>query len=226
MIGLFDPLFWVVVGPGILLGIIAQVWVQSAYRRARQVPAPMSGAEVARVILDASGLHNVKVERVSGFLEDHYDPRAQVIRLSPEVYGTRSVAAMGIAAHEVGHALQHAEGYAPLVVRNAAVGIANFGSGAGLWLLILGIIFSIPALLWAGIILFSGTVFFQVVNLPVEFNASARAKAILARLGVVDQRSASLVNSVLTAAALTYVAATLQAVLTLIYYLMLAQRRD
>ena len=226
MIGLFDPLFWVVVGPGILLGIIAQVWVQSAYRRARQVPAPMSGAEVARVILDASGLHNVKVERVAGFLEDHYDPRAQVIRLSPEVYGTRSVAAMGIAAHEVGHALQHAEGYAPLVVRNAAVGIANFGSGAGLWLLILGIIFSIPALLWAGIILFSGTVFFQVVNLPVEFNASARAKAILARLGVVDQRSASLVNSVLTAAALTYVAATLQAVLTLIYYLMLAQRRD
>ncbi len=226
MIGLFDPLFWVVVGPGILLGIIAQVWVQSAYRRAREVPAPMSGAEVARVILDAWGLHNVKVERVSGFLEDHYDPRAQVIRLSPEVYGTRSVAAMGIAAHEVGHALQHAQGYAPLVVRNAAVGIANFGSGAGLWLLILGIIFSIPALLWAGVILFSGTVFFQVVNLPVEFNASARAKAILAQLGIVDQRSASLVNSVLTAAALTYVAATLQAVLTLVYYLMLAQRRD
>jgi Zn-dependent membrane protease YugP len=226
MIGLFDPLFWVVVGPGVLLGIITQIWVQSAYRRARQVPALMSGAEVARVILDASGLHNVKVERVSGFLEDHYDPRGRVIRLSPEVYGTRTVAAMGIAAHEVGHALQHAEGYAPLVVRNAAVGIANLGSGAGLWLLILGIIFSIPALLWAGVILFAGTVFFQVVNLPVEFNASARAKAILAQLGVVDHRSASLVNSVLTAAALTYVAATLQAVLTLIYYLMLAQRRE
>jgi len=226
MIGMFDPLFWILVGPALILGIIAQIWVQAAYRRAREVPAPMSGAEVARVILNAWGLHNVKVERVGGFLEDHYDPRTQVIRLSPEVYGSRSVAAMGIAAHEVGHALQHAEGYAPLAVRNAAVGIANLGSGAGLWLLILGIVFSIPVLAWVGVILFAGTVFFQLVNLPVEFNASARAKAVLAQLGIVDQRSVSLVNSVLTAAALTYVAATLQAILTLVYYLILLQRRE
>jgi Zn-dependent membrane protease YugP len=221
---MLDPLFWILVGPALVLGIIAQIWVRSAYARASHEPAPMSGAEAARYILSAAGLHDVSVERVAGFLTDHYDPQDRVVRLSPEVYGSRTVAAMGIAAHEVGHALQHAENYGALAVRNAAVGIANFGSSAGLWMLIFGILLTSPVLLWAGILLFSGTVFFQLVNLPVEFNASARARRVLAQLGLVDPRAQSLVNSVLAAAALTYVAATLQAFLTLLYYVLLAQR--
>lgn len=226
MIGPFDPLFWMLVGPALLLGIIAQIWVHSAFSRGLRVRAPLSGAETARMILDAAGLHHVRVETSPGMLSDHYDPHAQVIRLSPQVFMSRSVASMGIAAHEAGHALQHAEGYAPLAVRNAAVGLANFGSGAGIWLLIFGLILSIPALTWLGVILFSGAVFFQVVNLPVEFNASARAKALLLRMGLVDSESQRVVNSILTAAALTYVAATLQAVLTLVYYILLVRERE
>lgn len=226
MIGVFDPLFWILVGPALLLGLIAQFWVRWAFARARQVPAPLTGAETAHAILSAAGIHDVAIEPGEGFLSDHYDPEAKVIRLSPDVFAGRSVAAMGIAAHEVGHALQDAEGYEMLGVRNAAVGIANLGSGSGVWLFILGILFSIPILVWIGIVLFSGTVFFQLVNLPVEFNASARAKALLARMGLVDPRSQRLVNTVLTAAALTYVAAALQAVLTLVYYLIVARNRE
>lgn len=226
MIGVFDPLFWILVGPALLLGLIAQFWVRWAFARARQVPAPLTGAETAYAVLSAAGIHDVAIEPGEGFLSDHYDPEAKVIRLSPDVFAGRSVAAMGIAAHEVGHALQDAEGYEMLGVRNAAVGIANLGSGSGVWLFILGILFSIPILVWIGIVLFSGTVFFQLVNLPVEFNASARAKALLARMGLVDPRSQRLVNTVLTAAALTYVAAALQAVLTLVYYLIVARNRE
>ncbi len=226
MIGVFDPLFWILVGPALLLGIIAQIWVQSAFSRAQRALAPYSGAETASLILQAAGIHDVKIEPVEGLLTDHYDPIRRVIRLSRGVFASRSVAAMGIAAHEAGHALQHAEGYAPLVVRNAAVGLAHFGSGAGVWLLLLGLIFSIPVLAWVGVLLFSGAVFFQVINLPVEFNASARAKAVLLRMGLVDNRSQRLVNSILTAAALTYVAATLQAVLSLIYYVIILRNRD
>lgn len=225
MIGVFDPLFWILVGPALLLGLIARFWVGWAIARARQVPAPLTGAETAYAVLSAAGIHDVAIEPGKGFLSDHYDPEAKVIRLSPDVFAGRSVAAMGIAAHEVGHALQDAEGYEMLGVRNAAVGIANLGSGSGVWLFILGILFSIPILVWIGIVLFSGTVFFQLVNLPVEFNASARAKALLARMGLVDPRSQRLVNTVLTAAALTYVAAALQAVLTL-YYLIVARNRE
>ncbi len=242
MIGLFDPLFWILVGPPVLLGIIAQIWVRSAFARAAEIPARLSGAEAAREILAAAGLVGVSepigsektlgrrsgvgIERVGEFLGDHYDPRDKVVRLSPEVYGGRSLAALGIAAHEVGHALQDAQKYPALALRNAAVGIASFGSGAGVWILIFGLVFSVPALIWAGIILFSGVVLFQVLNLPVEFDASARAKAVLARMGLVDAASMRYVNAVLTAAALTYVAATLQSVMTLIYYVLLARNRE
>jgi len=222
----WDVNFWLIISPALLLGIIAQIWVRSAYARAQRQPAPVTGAEAARAILDSAGLSDVSVEVVPGFLSDHYDPRSKVLRLSPQVYKSHSLAAVGIAAHEVGHAIQDAQGYAPLAIRNAAVPAANFGSGAGVWLLILGLIFSAPALLWAGVVLFSGVVVFQLVNLPVEFNASARAKRLLGRVGVVDSRSMGYVNSVLSAAALTYVAATLQAILTLLYYVMLARSRD
>ncbi|MBU4398034.1 MAG: zinc metallopeptidase, partial [Planctomycetes bacterium] len=147
-----------------------------------------------------------------------YDPRAKVLRLSPEVYQNRTLASVGIAAHEAGHAIQHAHGYAPLVVRNAAVPLAGFGSNAGFILLIIGAIMNLPPLILLGIGLFAVVVVFQVVNLPVEFNASSRAKAQLVGLGIVNDQELTYVNKVLNAAALTYVAATLQAILTLLYY--------
>jgi Zn-dependent membrane protease YugP len=165
-------------------------------------------------------LEYVEIEDVPGHLSDHYDPRHKVLRLSHDVANSRSLAAVGIAAHEAGHAIQDALNYAPLVVRNAAVPAANFGSGVSFILLILGFILSFPPLLWLGIGAFSCVVFFQVVNLPVEFNASTRAKQQLVGLGIVDAEEMTYVNKVLNAAALTYVAATLQSILTLLYYLM------
>jgi Zn-dependent membrane protease YugP len=159
---------------------------------------------------------------VPGQLSDHYDPSERVLRLSPEVFQSRSLAAVGIAAHEAGHAIQHAHGYVPLTIRNLAVPVANFGTGISGLLLFLGIIMNVPGLLWAGIIAFSGFVFFQLINLPVEFNASSRAKAELVGLGIVRHQEMGAVNSVLNAAALTYVAATLQSVLTLLYYILRA----
>ncbi len=212
--------------PAFVLGLLAQIWVKSAYAAAQRQPAPLSGAAAARHILDSAGLQGVDIEAVPGRLSDHYDPRAKVLRLSHEVYQSRSLAAVGIAAHEAGHAIQDARAYAPLVIRNAAVPVAAFGSGAGMWMLIGGLIFNIYALALAGIVLFSCVVFFQVVNLPVEFNASSRAKAQLAKLGIVSQQEMGYVNKVLNAAALTYVAATLQAIMTLLYYLSLFSSRD
>jgi len=190
------------------------------------MPAPLSGAAAARHVLDSAGLTGVEIEMVPGHLSDHYDPREKVLRLSSEVYQSRSLAAVGIAAHEAGHAIQDARAYAPLVVRNAAVPVAGFGSGAFFILLILGLALQVPWLIWAGIIAFSGIVLFQVVNLPVEFNASARAKAQLVELGIVPSDQMVYVNRVLNAAALTYVAATLQAILTLLYYIMRFSNRD
>lgn len=226
MIGLFDPMFWMMVGPFFLLGLIAQIWVKSAFARAQRRPAPLSGAAAARHILDSAGLQNVDIERVPGHLSDHYDPRHKVLRLSPKVYESRSLAAVGIAAHEAGHAIQDARAYVPLVIRNAAVPAAGFGSNSAFFLIILGLIFqSLSFLLWVGIALFGCVVFFQLVNLPVEFNASRRAKAQLDQLGIVDSQGMVYVNSVLSAAAMTYVAATLQAVMTLAYYIMIARNR-
>jgi Zn-dependent membrane protease YugP len=216
----FDFGLLIFIAPALLLGIWAQMRVRSTYAHANQVPAQLSGAAAAQHIMNSAGLHGIAIEQVPGQLSDHYDPRAKVLRLSSDVYHGRTMAAVGIAAHEAGHAIQDARQYMPLVVRNAAVPAASFGSGAGMLLLILGVIFSIQPLLWAGILLFGAVVFFQVVNLPVEFDASARAKAELVNLGIVDAQEMTSVNKVLNAAALTYVAATLQAVLTLIYYVM------
>jgi Zn-dependent membrane protease YugP len=163
----------------------------------------------------------VQIEQIPGRLSDHYDPRDKVLRLSPEVYQSRTLAAVGIAAHEAGHAIQDAHAYAPLLLRNAAVPAAGFGSNAGILLIIVGAALNMNALLiWLGIGLFACVVVFQVVNLPVEFNASARAKAQLVQLGIISQDELVYVKKVLNAAALTYVAATLQAILTLLYYIM------
>lgn len=221
MIGFhFDPMYFLFVAPAFLLAMWAQFRVKSAYARAQQVPARLSGAAAARYVLDSAGLQNVDIGVIPGQLTDHYDPRHKVLNLSEEVYQSRSLAAVGIAAHEAGHAIQDARAYAPLVVRNAAVPLAGFGSSASFILLILGFAISSTTLVWAGIALFGAVVFFQVVNLPVEFNASARAKQELVALGVVSPQEMPYVNGVLNAAALTYVAATLQSILTLLYYIM------
>lgn len=217
----FDWHYLLWVSPALLLALWAQWRVKATYAEAQQIPAPLSGAAAARHILDSAGLQSVDIEQIPGHLTDHYDPQAKVLRLSPEVYQSRSLAAVGIAAHESGHALQDAQAYAPLVIRNAAVPAANFGSGIGLWMIVLGFWMHFGILAWAGLILFGCVVFFQVVNLPVEFNASSRAKAQLVHLGIINHDELHYVNKVLNAAAWTYVAATLQSVLILLYYLSL-----
>ena len=214
----FDPMYFVYVAPALLLAMWAQWRVHSAYASASQEPAPITGAAAARHILDSAGAVDVTIEQVPGRLSDHYDPRSKVLRLSPDVYHQRSLAAVGIAAHEAGHALQDAQGYALMSIRNAAVGVANLGSGLGVILLLVGLGIGLAQIAWLGILLFGGTVFFQLVNLPVEFDASNRAKAQLVSLGIVPQSEMRAVNNVLNAAALTYVAATLQSILTLLYY--------
>ena len=181
----------------------------------------MSGAAAARRILDAAGLRDVGIEQIPGQLSDHYDPAHRVLRLSPAVYQGRSMAAVGIAAHEAGHALQHARNYAPLVIRNAAVPIASFGSNFSILLLVLGLVMGIGPLIIAGLALFGGVVFFQLVNLPVEYNASARAKEELVMQGIVHPQEMRSIDSVLGAAALTYVAGTLHAVMTLLHYVLM-----
>lgn len=215
----FDPMYFVFIAPAFLLAMWAQFRIRSTYATAQQMPAPLSGAAAARHILNSAGLTDVPVEPVPGHLTDHYDPHGKVLRLSEEVYNSRSLAAVGIAAHEAGHAIQDAHHYAPLILRNAAVPAASIGSNASIFLLMIGALFNFHALIWLGIIAFSCVVVFQIVNLPVEFDASARAKRQLVDLGIIDQDGLYYVRKVLNAAALTYVAATLQALLTLLYYI-------
>jgi uncharacterized protein len=214
----FDPMYLMFIAPAVLLGLWAQFRVKSTYALARQVPASMSGAAAARRVLDSAGLRDVRIEEIPGELTDHYDSRDKVLRLSPEVYESSSIAAVGIAAHEAGHALQDAQQYAPLTIRNAAVPAASFGSGFGFLVIMLGAMLQAKGLVLIGIGLFACVVFFQLVNLPVEFNASARAKVQLVDLGIIHPQELSWVNKVLDAAAWTYVAATLQAVMILLYY--------
>lgn len=221
---IFDPMYFLFIGPALLLGLFAQWRVKSTFAEMSEVPARMTGADAARRMLDSDGLYDVGIEQVPGHLSDHYDPGARVLRLSPDVYHGRSMSALGVACHEAGHAFQHAQEYLPLKIRSIAVPAASFGSGMGLTLAMLGIIFSFQPLLLVGIVAFSAVVFFQVVNLPVEFDASARAKRHLVEHGLIAQNEAPYVSKVLNAAALTYVAATLQAIMTLLY--LIARSRD
>jgi uncharacterized protein len=223
----FDFHYLLYLAPAFLLAMWAQMRVHAAYAEAQQQPAPLSGAAAARHVLDSAGLNDISIEQIPGKLTDHYDPRYKVLRLSPEVYQSRSLAAVGIAAHEAGHAIQDARHYAPLTIRNAAVPVANFGSGFSMVLFFIGILAHLPLLLYVGIALFAAVVFFQVVNLPVEFDASNRAKAELVSLGIANGDQMVYVNRVLNAAAWTYVAATLQSALTLLYLISRAnQSRD
>ena len=216
----FDPMYFLFIAPALILAAWAQLKVKATFARAMRIPARLSGAAAARHILDQAGCQDVAIEQIGGQLSDHYDPRARVLRLSGDVYQQRTAAAVGIAAHEAGHALQHAHNYMPLVVRNAAVPAAQFGPGASFILLILGVLLNNPMLVWLGIIAFSGILVFQLVNLPVEIDASNRAKRILTEYQIVDGDGAVAVRRVLNAAAWTYVAATLQSLLTLLYYIL------
>ncbi|GAB4148830.1 MAG: zinc metallopeptidase [Planctomycetaceae bacterium] len=217
----FDPLYFLFIAPALILAAWASARVHSTYKNAMQIDARLSGAAAARYILDQAGCYDVGIEETHGFLSDHYDPSHRVLRLSPEVYHERTAASVGIAAHEAGHALQHAQSYLPLVLRNAAVPAAQFGPMGFMILLILGFILGNPTLLWLGIGCYSALVVFQLVNLPVEFDASNRAKRILDEYEIVDGEGAVAVRKVLNAAGWTYVAATLQSILTLLYYIFL-----
>ena len=237
----FDPWYFIVLSPAMLLMMWAQWRIRSTYAQAMEVPTRESGAQVARQILDDAGLDYVGIEQVDGHLSDHYDPRAKVLRLSPDVYGGRTAASVGIAAHEAGHALQDAQNYAPLVIRNLAVPAAQFGPIWFMGFLFLGMLlpaFSVELakagfgqlFFWVAIGGFAAAALFQIVNLPVEFDASNRAKRLLYDMGIVDGHSGQAVAGVLNAAAWTYVAATLQAILVVIYWVirlgLLSNNRD
>ena len=217
----FDPLYLMIAAPGMLFAFWASMRVKSQFRRYADVSigSGMSGAEVARAMLRARGIQGVHVEEHQGFLSDHYDPTERVVRLSPDVYHGRSISAVGVAAHECGHVLQDANDYAPMRIRQHLVGPANFGSSLS-WILIMGGFFlQASGLIWLGILAFSSIVFFQLVTLPVEFNASTRAKEHLLQSGIVTAGEGEHVAQVLNAAALTYVAALVTGILQLLYFI-------
>ncbi|MDD4679267.1 MAG: zinc metallopeptidase [Clostridia bacterium] len=219
----FDPTYLLLI-PAILLSLYAQAKVQTTFSKYMKIPARsgINGAQAARELLRQNQLYDVKVEQVSGRLSDHYDPRSKTLRLSPEVYSSSSLAALGIAAHEAGHAFQHNNEYVPLKLRNAIVPVANIGSNLAFPLLLLGIILSMPTLVQIGIIAFSAAVLFQLITLPVEYNASNRAIAALESGGMIQGDETGSTRKVLNAAALTYVAATLMSILQLLRLLLIA----
>ena len=219
----FNPIWLVFALPGLLLGLWARSRVKSAFKQYSKVTTArgVTGAQVARSLLDSQGLYDIQIEESKGYLSDHYDPRKRVLRLSSDVYHKPSIAAAGIAAHEMGHALQHAGGYFPLQIRSAIVPAARFGSSLAPWIFILGFLFQFTALAWAGLVLFGIAVIFTLITLPVELDASKRAKRLLVGNGVLIGNEINGVNKVLDAAALTYVAAAVAAVGQFLYYLLL-----
>lgn len=226
----FDPLYFLFALPPLILGLWAQSRVKSAFNKYSNVRSGrnITGAQAARMLLDSNGLQDVAVERVDGMLTDHYDPRSRTLRLSTNVFSTPSIAAVGIAAHEAGHALQHQTNYAPLALRSGMVPAVQVGSMVGPILFIIGFLMSGTigtSLAWLGILAFGMAALFAVVTLPVEFNASRRAKEVLVTNGILTPEEVGGVDRVLDAAALTYVAAALQAVLQLLYYVLLMGRR-
>jgi uncharacterized protein len=214
--------------PGLLLMLWAQSKVKGNYQKYSQVrnTANVTGAQAARRVLDNSGLQDVQIEQIPGELSDHYDPRHRVLRLSQAVYGVPSIAAIGIAAHEAGHAIQHAKAYRPLQFRSAMVPAVNIGSNLGYIVLFAGLLMSQANIAWVGVILFSLSTLFALVTLPVEFDATRRAKLALVQVGLVDSgvaggQESQGVARVLDAAAWTYIAGFASSMLTLLYYVMM-----
>jgi len=218
---IFDPMYIVFVGPGLLLALWATWRVKSTFAKFSQVgiASRKSGAEVAAELLERSGIRDVRVELHEGFLSDHYHPGEKVVRLSPDVYHGRSISAVGVAAHEVGHAIQHQQKYAAMALRQSMVLPANIGTYGSYIVIVIGFLVQQTGLIWLGIALFGLVVLFQLVTLPVEFNASTRAKHQLVATGIVGREEGQAVAKVLNAAAMTYVAALITSILTLLYYI-------
>ena len=218
---LFNPTYFIYMLPAILLMMAVQFYVRSAYQKWSRVPARsrLSGAQAAQRLIQRGGLYQVSIEGVAGNLTDHYDPRTKILRLSQGVYQSSSVASLAIAAHELGHAMQDQEAYFPLRLRAALVPAVNIGSYLGWIFIILGFLLRFQELAWLGVVIFAGGALFALATIPVELNASARAKRLLVESGIIigddEQRG---VNNVLNAAALTYVAALITAILQLFYY--------
>lgn len=225
----YDPTYFLVI-IGFIFAAIASSGVQSAFNKYSKVKSyrGYTGADAARKILDGNGLYDVKIEHISGNLSDHFDPKANVIRLSDATYADTSVAAIGVAAHEAGHAVQHAVGYAPIKLRNAIVPAVNIASSLSMPLFLIGLLFAMPSLTNLGILLFSGALVFQVVTLPVEFNASRRAITILNQSAMLQDDELVGAKKVLKAAAMTYVAAVISTALQLLRLVLLSnsRRRD
>lgn len=225
----FDATYLIVL-PALIFAMIAQIKVKSAFEANSHFinRRGITAYDAVREILDANGLHNVMIEHVGGSLTDHYDPRSNVIRLSDTVYSSSSVAAIGVAAHEAGHAIQYAEGYAPIKIRNAIIPVTQLGSHLAMPLVLIGLLFSrsLGWLVTAGILLYTAVVFFQAVTLPVEFNASHRALQTLESRNMLDTDELKKAKSVLSAAAMTYVAAMLSAILSLLRLLFIANSRS
>lgn len=222
----FDPTYLLII-IGMLLSLAASAKLKSTFAvyRGRRSASGLTGAEAARRILNAAGITDVQIVPVSGSLTDHYDPRSKTVRLSEDIYGQTSLAAVGVAAHECGHAIQHHIDYAPLSIRSALVPVANFGSTLSWPLFFAGLIFSIQPLLTLGIVLFSFAVLFQLVTLPVELNASSRALHMLESTGILSRDENSGARKVLRTAALTYVAALASSILQLLRLIILAGGR-
>lgn len=218
----------IILVPALIISMYAQFKVNSAFQRYSKVFSKrgITGAEIARMLLDEAGLYDIPVELVPGKLTDHYDPTKRVMRLSNDVYYGNSVASIGVAAHETGHAIQHKESYSPLIIRNTIVPVVNISSSASWFLFFIGLVFSVPSLTNLGIILFSAVVIFQIITLPVEFNASARAIKILDSRGILDKEELYGAKKVLKAAALTYVAAALTAISQLLRLIALSNKNN
>ena len=228
----FDPIYFVFIGPGLLLSLWASFRVKSAFNKYSKVRSArgLSGAEAAQEMLDYAGITDVKIVPTHGMLSDHYNPINKTLALSEEVYRSNSIAAIGVATHEAGHAIQHARNYAPLWVRSALVPTANIGSSVGYIVMALGLGFASANMVLFGAVLFSAVLLFQIVTLPVEFDATSRAKILVVEHGIITAQEREGMDRVLNAAALTYVAAAISTFLTLLYFLMraglLGGRRD
>jgi hypothetical protein len=218
---IFDPMYFLFIVPGLALSMWASFRVKSAFNKYSKVRTMrgLTGAEAAQVLLQGAGISDVKIVRSHGMLSDHYNPITKTLALSEPVYGSDSVAAVGVATHEAGHAIQHARHYAPLWIRSTLVPTANIGSSIGYFVMLIGLFMGMTNMVLVGAVLFSAVLLFQVVTLPVEFDASNRAKALVVQHGIVTMQERQGVDKVLNAAALTYVAAAVSTLLTLLYFL-------
>jgi hypothetical protein len=220
----FDGVYYLFLIPGMILAGLAALLTKSTFSRYSRVGASsgLTGAQAAQQMLHSQGIDDVKIEPVQGFLSDHYDPMHRTLRLSPEVYGSRSLSAIGVACHEAGHAMQHAASYAPLALRTALVPLANIGSSMAPLFLCIGLVLNMAALVKLAVIVFTAAVAFALITLPVEWDASARAKRVMVSAQIVSPSEQALAGRVLNAAFMTYVAGAITAILQLLYFLMRA----